>query len=66
MKAVPVPRVAQNREPLPIIGNVQDGRSRAAGCRFRERCPVAVARCGAEDPPLREVAAGRRVACHLV
>ncbi len=66
MAAVPVPNVDQSREPLPIIGNVSDARGRPAGCRFRDRCPLAVARCAAEDPPLREVAPGRRVACHLV
>ncbi len=66
VKAVPVPHVEQDREALPIIGNVQDARSRAVGCRFRERCPFAVDRCAVEDPSLREVAPGRRVACHLV
>ena len=33
------------------------------GCRFHPRCPLAVPRCSAEKPLLREVA-GRRVACH--
>jgi len=37
-----------------------------SGCRFRTRCPVAEAVCAREDPPLRQVAPGRRVACHLV
>ncbi len=37
-----------------------------SGCRFRTRCPVAEAVCAAEDPALRNVATGRRVACHLV
>ena len=66
MQAVPVPRVDQSREPLPIIGNVSDARGRPQGCRFRDRCPLAVARCASEDPALSEVAPGRRVACHLV
>ncbi|MBI3706105.1 MAG: peptide ABC transporter substrate-binding protein, partial [Proteobacteria bacterium] len=37
-----------------------------AGCRFHTRCPLAEARCRAEEPRLREVAPGQRVACHLV
>ncbi len=66
MQAVPVPHVDQSREPLPIIGNVSDARGRPAGCSFRDRCPLAVARCAEEDPALRPVDADRKVACHLV
>jgi oligopeptide/dipeptide ABC transporter ATP-binding protein len=64
--AVPVPHVDQPRGPLPIKGNISDARRAHRGCRFAERCPLAVARCGEEAPALREVAPARRVACHLV
>jgi peptide/nickel transport system ATP-binding protein len=33
-----------------------------AGCRFRDRCPLATARC-AEEPPFREIGDGHLVAC---
>ena len=36
-----------------------------SGCAFRTRCPYAVELCAAERPPLREVAPGRRAACHF-
>jgi oligopeptide/dipeptide ABC transporter ATP-binding protein len=36
-----------------------------AACPFRERCPKRLAACDAAMPPLREVAPGHRVACHL-
>jgi len=36
-----------------------------SGCRFRERCPIAVGRCRDEDPALRELGPDHRAACHL-
>jgi oligopeptide transport system ATP-binding protein len=35
------------------------------GCRFANRCPLAVDRCRSETPELREVKPDRFVACHL-
>jgi len=36
-----------------------------AGCRFRDRCPFAVAKC-AETPPFEEISPGHQVACWKV
>jgi len=66
VKAVPVPHVNQSHEPLPITGSVPDAREPPSGCRFRDRCPLAVKRCAEESPELREIAPGRRAACHLI
>jgi len=63
--AVPVPDADQSRSPLPISGNVPDAREPPSGCRFRDRCPHAFARCAEEVPALRTTASGHRVACHL-
>ena len=65
LAAVPVPRVDQDRAPLPILGGPGEAPADDAGCAFRARCPYAMPRCAAEAPALREVAPGRRVACHL-
>jgi peptide/nickel transport system ATP-binding protein len=35
------------------------------GCPYADRCPQARERCHAEAPPLREVGAARRAACHF-
>ncbi len=64
--AVPVPRVQQDRAPLPVRGSLSDAPDYTAGCPFRARCPYAFARCAEEMPALREMASGHRVACHLV
>ena len=66
VQAVPVPHVDQSRDPLPILGGMPDARNPPSGCRFRDRCPIAIPRCAEEVPPLREVAPRHRVACHLV
>jgi oligopeptide/dipeptide ABC transporter ATP-binding protein len=64
--AVPIPRVKQSRSPLPIKGHVPDARNPPTGCRFHDRCPIAVARCRSEVPGLREISPGHRAACHLL
>jgi oligopeptide/dipeptide ABC transporter ATP-binding protein len=63
--AVPVPRVEQNREPIPIRRSDGARPDLTLGCRFRDRCLHAFDRCTAEEPILRNVALDHRVACHL-
>ena len=36
------------------------------GCRFHERCPVAIERCAHDDPALRSAGSDHVAACHLV
>ena len=63
--AVPVPRVDQDRAPLPIRGSLSDPPPSEAGCSFRNRCPAAFARCETDTPVLRPTDPARTVACHL-
>jgi oligopeptide/dipeptide ABC transporter ATP-binding protein len=51
-------------QPLATIpGRPVDPADVPPGCAYAARCPLADAHCRAEDPPLLEDGAGRRVAC---
>ncbi|MDR1046807.1 MAG: ABC transporter ATP-binding protein [Treponema sp.] len=61
---------------LPVIGD-KSGKSSLEGtppnlanppegCRFHPRCPVARESCKTEVPPMRDLGAGHRAACHLL
>jgi oligopeptide/dipeptide ABC transporter ATP-binding protein len=63
--AVPRPNVDQSRDSLPISGAIGSGSGPPSGCRLRDRCPHAFARCASEEPRLVQVAPGHSSACHL-
>jgi oligopeptide/dipeptide ABC transporter ATP-binding protein len=65
LSAVPIPDPDARRERLRLAGEVPSAVDIPAGCRLRSRCPLAQPVC-AEPVPLRLVAPGHRVACHLV
>jgi peptide/nickel transport system permease protein len=60
-----VPTLESNRSlPLAVIpGRPADPSALPPGCPFAPRCPLADARCTAEDPPLDSTPDGQRVAC---
>jgi len=51
------------RDRLLLEGEVPSPISPPSGCRFRTRCPWAIAECSETDPPLAPVEAGGEVAC---
>jgi len=65
LSAVPVPDPRAVKDKIILAGDVASPINPPPGCRFHTRCPYVVDRCRVDDPPLQEVAAGHRVACHL-
>jgi peptide/nickel transport system ATP-binding protein len=48
-----------------IQGEIPSPLNPPMGCHFHPRCPHVMARCKEDAPVLREIAPGRRSACHL-
>ncbi|WP_336318601.1 dipeptide ABC transporter ATP-binding protein [Streptomyces lavendofoliae] len=67
MSAVPVPdprRRGAKSERILLKGDVPSPIAPPSGCRFHTRCWKATQVCTTQEPPLLELAPGRRVACH--
>jgi oligopeptide/dipeptide ABC transporter ATP-binding protein len=60
-----IPRLSDTpKSRLAVIeGSVPAPSEYGAGCRFAGRCPLADARCAAEQPPLRTMEGGHLSAC---
>jgi peptide/nickel transport system ATP-binding protein len=65
VSAVPDPRAELGLADARDVGEPPKVVDPKPGCRFRQRCPLAIGRCETETPQLRELADGRRVACHV-
>ena len=62
---------AEQEVAVPVTGEVPSALNPPAGCRFHPRCPLAEARCSAEEPQLGEVGTdsdegAHHAACHLL
>jgi len=67
LSAVPIPdpKLEAQRERTVLRGEVPSALTPPSGCVFHPRCPIAVARCSAEIPALREIRPAHWAACHL-
>ena len=69
MSAVPIPdpAVERTRQRIVLAGDPPSPVTPPSGCHFHTRCPFRQpTRCDDEQPVLRDVGAGHRVACHWV
>jgi peptide/nickel transport system ATP-binding protein len=55
----------RGRRYQPVSGEIPSPLAPPSGCYFHPRCPHAMPRCLSEAPALRQIAPGRRSACHL-
>jgi peptide/nickel transport system ATP-binding protein len=61
-----IPRLdTRRRQFVPVKGEIPSPLAPPPGCHFHPRCPHASERCRREAPALKEIAPGRRAACHL-
>ena len=65
LSAVPTPDPLASKEKIILAGDVPSPINPPSGCRFHTRCPYVMDQCRHEDPPLKQVASGHQVACHL-
>ena len=65
MSAVPVPDpdIEAQRQRIILKGDLPDPAHPPSGCRFRTRCPIAIADCAATDPAEYALAAGHWAKC---
>ena len=63
LRSIPKVGAKRQRRLDAIPGVVPDPYSLPGGCRFRDRCPIAVPACADVDPPLEEHRPEHRAAC---
>jgi oligopeptide/dipeptide ABC transporter ATP-binding protein len=66
LESIPFPNPLERKKTVVLTGDVPTPLNPPHGCRFHPRCPIAEHICQMEEPPLRDVGGGHKVACHLV
>ena len=65
LSAVPEPNPEKVRERILLSGDVPSPINPPSGCRFRTRCWRATELCATTEPPLVQISANHKVACHF-
>jgi peptide/nickel transport system ATP-binding protein len=66
LSAVPTPDPTARRQRIRLEGDIPNPIHPPPGCHFHTRCPIRqLPLCSAERPPLKQIAGGHWVACHL-
>jgi oligopeptide transport system ATP-binding protein len=66
LSAVPTPDPIARRQRIRLEGEIPNPIHPPSGCHFHTRCPIRqLPLCSTEKPPLKEIADGHWVACHL-
>lgn len=66
MSAIPIPDPMLKRQRVILKGDVPSSENVPSGCRFHQRCEIAVDQCKLDSPPLVEKVQGHNVACWMV
>ncbi|MBN3038442.1 MAG: ABC transporter ATP-binding protein [Candidatus Omnitrophica bacterium] len=64
LEAMPISDPAKRKERPDVKGEVGSAFNLPTGCRFRNRCPLAINICSLREPQLKEISPGHLVACH--
>lgn len=67
LSAIPIPDPDQSekKERIVLEGEIPSPIDPPSGCRFRNRCKYATAKCAEAVPELKDMGEGHMVACHL-
>lgn len=65
LSAVPIAKYEHSRQRIVLTGDVPSPVNPKPGCRFAPRCWLAIERCFAESPEIRNVGHDHMARCHL-